>query len=77
MPLPDEKFDTDAKRMKTRGFGGYLSDRARGKADFDAKTPGAKDSAASPMVGGKNSANKEALEAAGFKRGGKVQKTRW
>ena len=32
--MPSDKFEADAKRMKSRGFGGYAADRILGRADF-------------------------------------------
>lgn len=75
MALPDEKFESDAKRAKSRGFGGYLKDKASGSADFAAPAIGTKPAAA---MGSANKQNKEAMDAAGFKRGGVVKtKSRW
>lgn len=80
MALPDEKFESDAKRAKSRGLGGYAKDRLTGSADFE-KSSGptkAAPAATRPAIGGANPANKDALEAAGFKRGGVVKpKSRW
>lgn len=71
MASSDDKITSDAKRAGTRGFGGYLADRALGRADFsDKKAPDMK--AGAGVLGG--SANKEAQEAAGMKRGGLVKR---
>ncbi len=74
MASQDEKLAADLKRMRTRNFAGYLKDRVTGSADFDkedkAKTASAR---TLPVLGGANPANKEALEAAGYKRGGAVK----
>jgi hypothetical protein len=75
MALPDEKLDADAKRAKTRGFGGYLKDRLTGSADFATE---AKSKTAEAMGSG-NKQNKAILDEAGrFKKGGVVKtKSRW
>jgi hypothetical protein len=67
----DAKFEQDAKRASTRGFGGYLKDRITGSADFEkAKTPS---TAGAGTLGGSNPANKKSWEEAGYKRGGSVK----
>ena len=75
MASQDEKLDADLKRMKTRSFAGYVKDRVTGSADFDKSSGPTKDSAAKtrPILGGANPVNKDALEAAGYKRGGAVK----
>jgi hypothetical protein len=73
MASSDDKITSDAKRASTRGFGGYLADRALGRADFeDKKAPATK--AGAQTLGGGNKDNKDALEAAGMKRGGLVKR---
>ena len=72
MASQDEKLDADLKRMKTRSFAGYLKDRVTGSADFD-KEDKSKTARAAPLIGSANPANKAALEAAGYKRGGAVK----
>ena len=32
--MPSEKYESDATRAKTRGFGGYIKDRLTNSADF-------------------------------------------
>lgn len=71
MASSDEKLDSDAKRAKSRSFVGYLKDRATGSADFDKSGPAKKASAS--VMGGANPANRAALEAAGYKKGGAVK----
>jgi hypothetical protein len=63
--MASDKVDSDAKRAKSRNFGGYLVDRVLGRADFDTSKP--KDASAK-VIGGGNSANDAALEAAGMKK---------
>ena len=69
-----DKLDTAATRMKTRGFGGYLVDRALNRADFE-DAPAAVGAKANMRkgIGGANSANDAAREAAGMKKGGAVR----
>ena len=71
MALPDEKLDADAKRAKTRGFGGYLKDRVMGSADF------ADEAKSKPVLA--NPSRKAGMDEAGnFKKGGAVKtKSRW
>lgn len=74
MASPNDKLDADAQRAKSRGFGGYLKDKVTGSADF-ASEPKTRPAAA---MGSANKQNKEAMDAAGFKRGGVVKtKSRW
>jgi len=68
-----DKLESDAQRAKSRGFGGYLKDRLTGSADFAASKASADAKAAPGVIGSKNPANKAALEAAGYKKGGAVK----
>lgn len=72
MASSNDKLSSDAKRAGSRSFGGYLVDRALGRADFDNKPSASPASAAPRVVGGSNPANAAALEAAGMKKGGRV-----
>lgn len=65
-----DKLTSDAQRMKTRNFGGYLADRALGRADF-AKSKQVAPAVAAPM--GDQSVLDRREKAAGLKRGGAVK----
>lgn len=69
MASSNDKLTADAKRASSRGFGGYLADRALGRADFS-KSATATPAVARPM-GGNNPANSEAIKA--MKNGGLVK----
>ncbi len=78
MASGNEKFVRDAKRAKTRSILGYLRDRALGEEDFEKEptvnpAPAAEVPRGPRVIGGANPANKETLEAAGMKKGGKVK----
>lgn len=71
MASSDDKLSADAKRMGSRGFGGYLADRALGRADFS-KSAAPTPAVAAPM--GSESVMKRREAAAGLKNGGLVTK---
>jgi hypothetical protein len=75
MASPNDKLDADAQRAKSRGFGGYLKDKATASADFAAQPK----SKTAEAMGSGNSQNKSIIDEAGrFKRGGVVKtKSRW
>lgn len=70
MASSNDKLTADAKRMGSRGFGGYLADRALGRADFS-KSATPTPAVARPM-GGNNPANAPAIRE--MKNGGLVTK---
>jgi hypothetical protein len=66
------KFETDAERMKSRSFLGYLKDRATGSADFS------KPEKASPQTARPNPLNRlgldeETKKEIGMAKGGAVR----
>lgn len=63
--------DADAKRASTRGFGGYLLDRATGRADFRKDSTPAQGANASPL--GVNKTRRQGVTDEAYAKGGSVK----
>ena len=69
-----DKLDEDAKRIKSRSFGGYLADRVLGRADFaKVPTPEVGVAGAKQKLEGRAEQLRKQEEAAGLRRGGSVK----
>jgi hypothetical protein len=77
MASPKDKFETDAERMKSRGFAGYLKDRITGSADFS-KAASLSKPARAKLTGEDSDLDPEVR--ANLKKGGRVsvpKKSTW
>lgn len=63
-----DKTEADAKRASTRGFGGYLLDRATGRADFKKDAGPGSAAAASPL--GVNKTRRQGVTDDAYAAGG-------
>lgn len=73
MASSDDKSDTDARRMGSRNFGGYLLDRATGRADFKKSASPGGSASASPL--GVNKTRRQGVTDEAYAAGGRVGTT--